>query len=47
MTGFLIGVFEKGYEIKDVNTWDPNIIKQSADIAGEILAQGFIDMTGF
>ena len=47
MTGFLLGVFEKGYEVKDVNNWDSNIIKQSSDISGDLLKQGFIDMTGF
>jgi hypothetical protein len=47
MTGFLIGVFEKGYEIKDVNNWDPNVKKQSTDIKGETLASGFVDMSGF
>ena len=38
---------EKGYEVKDVNNWDSNIIKQSSDISGDLLKQGFIDMTGF
>jgi len=47
MTGFLVAVFEKGYEITDLNNWDPNVIKQSADIKGEILDAGFFDMTGF
>ena len=47
MTGFLIAVFEKGYEITDPNNWDPNVIKQSADIKGESFAAGFVDMTGF
>jgi hypothetical protein len=47
MDGFLIAVFEKGYEIQNVNNWDPNVIKQSADIKGEILKAGFFDMTGF
>ncbi len=47
MTGFLLGIFEKGYEIKDASNWDSNIIKQSSDISGDILKQGFIDMTGF
>ena len=47
MTGFLIGVFEKGYVITDVNNWDSNVIKQSSDIKGETLAAGFADMTGF
>ena len=47
ITGFLIAVFEKGYEITDPNNWDPNVIKQSADVKGEILEEGFFDMTGF
>ena len=47
MTGFLIGVFEKGYEIKDVNNWDSNVQKQSTDIKGDALKAGFVDMAGF
>ncbi|MBQ1820005.1 MAG: hypothetical protein II117_00230 [Clostridia bacterium] len=47
MTGFLIAVFEKGYEVTDVNNWDSNVLKQSSDIKGEILEQGFLDMSGF
>ena len=47
MTGFLIGVFPKGYEITNVNAWDSNVIKQSADIKDDTLRAGFVDMTGF
>lgn len=47
MTGFLIAVFEKGYVIGNPGKWDPGVIKQSADVKGEILASGFIDMSGF
>ncbi len=47
MEGFLIGVFEKGYEIKNVNNWDSGIIKQSPDFKGDILKEGFFDLSGF
>lgn len=47
MTGFLIAVFEKGYQIEDPNNWDSHVIKQSADIKGEILTAGFVDLSGF
>ena len=47
MTGFLVAVFEKGYEVKDINNWDPNVIKQSQDMKGEILEAGFFDLSGF
>ncbi|MBR0082042.1 MAG: hypothetical protein IJP98_04830 [Clostridia bacterium] len=47
LTGFLIAAFEKGYEVTDVNNWDPNVLKQSGDVKGELLQQGFMDMTGF
>ncbi len=47
MTGFLVAAFEKGYEIEDVNNWDPNVLKQSGDVKGELLEQGFLDMSGF
>jgi hypothetical protein len=47
MTGFLLAVFEKGYQIQDLNNWDSHVIKQSADIKGAVLEEGFFDMTGF
>lgn len=47
MDGFLIAAFEKGYRVQDVHSWDPNVIKQSADIKGDILSAGFCDMSGF
>ncbi len=47
MDGFLIAVFEKGYEITDLNNWDNNVVLQSPDIKGEILKEGFFDMSGF
>ena len=47
MEGFLIGVFEKGYEIKDPGAWDSGVIKQSPDFKGEILKEGFFDLSGF
>ena len=47
MTGFLVAVFEKGYTVGDPGNWDPNVIKQSQDFKGDILQQGFFDMTGF
>ena len=47
MDGFLLAVFEKGHSIADPTSWDPGVLKQSIDIKGDILARGFIDMTGF
>ncbi|MBQ1826748.1 MAG: hypothetical protein II126_02145, partial [Erysipelotrichaceae bacterium] len=47
LEGFLIGVFEKGYEMANPNVWDSNIIKQSGDIKGEALRSGFADMSDF
>ena len=47
LTGFLVAVFEKGYEVQDTKKWDPNVIRQSADIKGEILKEGFVDLSGF
>ena len=47
MDGFLIAIFEKGYEIQDLNSWDNNVVKQSADIKGDLLKQGFMDLSGF
>ena len=47
MKGFLIAVFEKGYEVKDPNKWDANVIKQSSDIIVATNTARFIDMSGF
>ena len=47
MTGFLLAVFEKGYEIQDLTSWDSHVVKQSADLTGEILSQGYADLSGF
>ncbi len=47
MEGFLVAVFEKGYEVRNKADWDPNVLKQSADIKGDVLKEGFFDMTGF
>lgn len=47
MTGFLLAAFEKGYQIEDPNKWDSHVIKQSADIKGEMLDEGFVDLSGF
>ncbi len=47
MTGFLIAIFPKGYEITNLNEWDSNVIKQSADIKDDVLRSGFADMSGF
>jgi alpha-amylase len=47
MTGFLIAVFEKGYQIGNPTAWDSHVLKQSSDIKGDILKEGFFDMTGF
>ena len=47
MTGFLVAAFEKGYEVKNPNKWDAKVLRQSADVKGELLKQGFIDLSGF
>ena len=47
MTGFLVAVFEKGYTIQNLSAWDAGVLKQSSDIKGEILKQGFFDLSGF
>lgn len=47
LDGFLLAVFEKGYEVENIDKWDSNVIKQSFDISGDMLKQGFVDMSGF
>lgn len=46
-TGFLLALFEKGYEVENVHAWDSNAIKQTADIKGNILKAGFYDASTF
>jgi len=47
MDGFLLGIFEKDYVIKDSKNWDSKVIIQSFDIANDLLKQGYVDMSGF
>ncbi len=47
MTGFLLGLFTKGYTIAETGKWDSNVIKQTVDIKGETLTQGFFDASDF
>lgn len=47
MTGFLFALFEKGYTITTLNAWDNKALKQSADIKGATLQEGFFDASGF
>lgn len=47
LTGFLFAIFEKGYVVKNVNEWDNNVIKQSSDIKGNLLASGYFDASNF
>ena len=37
----------KGYQIGNPTAWDSHVLKQSSDIKGDILKEGFFDMTGF
>ena len=46
ITGFLLGVFPKGYVITDVNNWDNHVIRQTGDISGSTLSSGFFDANG-
>lgn len=46
ITGFLIGLFEKGYVVTDTDTWDSNVLRRSSDIKGTTLAQGYYDASG-
>ena len=46
ITGFLVGVFTKGYVISNPTEWDSSILRQSGDIKGSTLTQGFYDASG-
>ena len=43
ITGFLIGLFQKDYTVTVLDDWDNNIVRQSGDIKGATLTQGFYD----
>ena len=47
LAGMLLGLFEKGYTISNVNVWDANVLKQTTNIEGSILAQGYFDASDF
>ena len=48
LAGFLLALFEKGYEVPNVNSWDyDGVIKQTVDISGELLKQGYFDASTF
>ena len=46
ITGFLIGLFPKGYTVTVTDAWDNNVVRQSGDIKGATLTQGFYDASG-
>ena len=46
ITGFLIGLFAKGYTVTVTDVWDNNVLRQSGDIKGSTLTQGFYDASG-
>ena len=46
ITGFLIGLFNKGYTVTVTDAWDNNVVRQSGDIKGSVLTQGFYDASG-
>ena len=43
----LPNIFEKGYVVTTPNEWDSNVIKQSSDVSGKALEQGFYDASAF
>ena len=47
LSGFLLGKFAKDYVITTPTKWDSNVISQSADITGAVLAQGYYDASTF
>ena len=47
LAGFVLGVFNKGYDIPNKNEWDHNVLKQTIDIKNDLLTQGYYDATNF
>ena len=45
--GMVFGRFEKDYVITNLNEWDNNVLKQTTDITGAVLAQGYYDGSAF
>ena len=43
LEGLILAVFEKDYVISKVNEWDSAVIRQTPDIKGSTLAQGYFD----
>lgn len=46
-TGFLFVRFNKDHVIADVNAWDDAYLKQTSDIKGSVLEQGYYDGANF
>lgn len=47
LEGMVFGLFEKDYVITDPNSWDTNVLRQTTDITGSVLAQGYYDGSNF
>ncbi len=46
--GFLLALFEKDYQIPNINAWDyDGVLKQTVDISGTLLDQGYFDASDF
>lgn len=45
--GMVFGLFPKDYVISDPDKWDTNVLRQTTDISGAVLAQGYYDGSNF
>ena len=45
--GMVFGLFPKDYVISDPDKWDTNVLRQTTDISGSVLAQGYYDGSNF
>ena len=47
IAGMVFGLFEKDHVITNVNVWDDAVIRQTTDITGVVLQQGYYDGSNF
>ena len=47
LEGMVFGLFPKDYVITNPNAWDTNVLRQTTDITGSVLAQGYYDGSNF
>ncbi len=47
LDGFILALFSKNNPPEDMNDWGGNVLKQTVNISGDILNQGYYDASNF